>query len=245
MKKILLWLIKLYIKPLQNKPQPYTYVKYDYFSGIDDHLYGTINYLKNLSISDMLMIDIGSADGATAQLFAKSFIKSQIIGFEPIPESYKKAVNTTKHLNNVTIKNCCISDKIGFQEFYVTNNLDSSSLLKPTAIAYDNVQAASQIQVETSTLDAETQHLKSITLIKLDTQGSELMILKNAPETLKKTRFILIEMSIPKQYDNACQYFEIDDYLRSQGYKLIGLFARVVGIVEYDALYENINVNKK
>lgn len=240
-KNILLWLINLYIKPLKTKPQPYTYLKYEHFSGISDHLYGTINFLKNLRLPTLTVLDIGVADGETSLLFAKSFKNINIYGFEPIPTAFKLAQEKLKKFPNVVLNNLALSSKIGTEKFYVTNNSDSSSLLAPTAIGYENVSLSSTIEVQTSILDKEAKDLNNITLIKLDTQGTELIILQNGLETLKKTRFVLAEMSIPRQYENACQYYELDEFLRMQGFILVGLFARVVGIIEYDALYENIN----
>jgi FkbM family methyltransferase len=244
LKNVLLWLINLYIKPLKTKPQPYTYLKYEHFSGILDHLYGTISFLKNLHLPNITMLDIGVADGETSLLFVQSFKNIKIVGFEPIPNAFKLAQKKVKNYPNVILHNLALSSKIGVETFYVTNNSDSSSLLAPTDIGYENVSLSSTIEVQTSILDKEVKDLDSITLIKLDTQGTELIILQNGLETLKKTRFVLAEMSIPKQYEGACQYYELDEFLRKQGFVLVGLFARIVGIIEYDALYENINHKK-
>jgi len=240
MKKLLIWIIGIYVKLLVKKPQPYTYTKYTFFSDVNDHLLGTINFLKSRKIDEIVFIDIGVADGATSLLFAKSFAKIKIYGFEPIPDAYEKAKKKLLPYPNVLLKNAAISNAIGSTSFYVTNNSDSSSLYKPTSIGYENIHLEKVIEVKTTTLDNETESLTDITLLKLDTQGTELVILQNGIKTLQKTKYVLLEMSVTKQYENACLYYELDDFLRKQGFRLIGMFHRFVGMVEYDALYEKI-----
>ena len=71
--------------------------------------------------------------------------------------------------------------------------------------------------------------------------GTELMILQNGTETLKKTQFVLTEVNNNTFYESTCQYHEVDAFLRSQGFKLADLVVTYrdskYAVKEFDALY--------
>ena len=99
--------------------------------------------------------------------------------------------------------------------------------------------------VEVSTLDDEFKDSPGVLLIKLDTQGTELNVLKGGIEMLRKTRFVLTEMDNHQLYKNACQYYEVDDFLRNRSFKLVDIIVSYRGddgMAEFDALYENVNL---
>ena len=96
-----------------------------------------------------------------------------------------------------------------------------------------------------STLDDEFKDPPCVLLIKLDTQGTEIEILKGGVETLKKTRFILTEMNNHLLYKRTCQYYEVDEFLRSQSFRLADIVVTYrgdLGVTEYDALYRNTSL---
>ena len=84
-------------------------------------------------------------------------------------------------------------------------------------------------------------------ILKIDTQGHELKVLEGAKETLKKTKFVLIEMSNHNLYINGCKYFEVDDLLRKNNFTLADIIVtyRKKGMLltEYDAVYMNNNLS--
>jgi FkbM family methyltransferase len=221
------------------------------FSHPAEHLFRITEYAKtNLKTKlNLPILDVGAADGATASYFSKNFKSATIIAFEPIKKMYKIAVENNAKNSNVIIRNLALCDLVGKKEINITTNYLSSSLnsindrevdLQPMAQKEKFKVIEKQI-VATSTLDLETAHLKEILLIKMDTQGSELTILKNGIETLKKTHLILVEMSNHDIYQKSCQYFEVDQFLRENDFKLIDLIItyRPQGKVsEYDSIYE-------
>lgn len=198
------------------------------------------------------IFDIGAANGESAAYFTKNFVNAPIIAFEPFLKMFHLAQKTNIGNKNVTIKNLALYDSIGKKELNVTANYVSSSIneLNNSEI---NTQPDEQIkkfgliekqQINTSTLDEETKDLKEILIIKLDTQGSELNILKSGIETLKKTHLLLIELSNHDMYQKGCQYYEVDQFLREHNFKLVDIIVtyRPKGIaMEYDAIYENVN----
>jgi hypothetical protein len=81
-----------------------------------------------------------------------------------------------------------------------------------------------------------------VACMKIDVQGHEVQVLKGASESLKRTKYLLLEMANHSDYDNGAQYHEVDAHLRKLGFQLQNIFAPF----SYDTLYEfdAIYVNK-
>jgi len=81
--------------------------------------------------------------------------------------------------------------------------------------------------------------------LRLRSFTSELDILKGGVELLKRTKFVLTELNNHQLYKGACQYYEVDEFLRKQSFRLVNLVVTYhtnEEVQEYDALYENTKV---
>lgn len=216
-----------------------------------EHLYRTVQYIRThqLENSGAYILDIGVADGATCNFFSKEFPAHQVIGFEPVKTSFDHASAQTKQQANISLRHMALSDRRGETTVNITSDSLSSSLNEIDYGTLDTESKAYSSKFETierqpvtmSTLDHEIKDQK-ILLIKIDTQGTELTILKGGIETLKRTKLILIEMNNHQLYKNSCQYYEVDEFLRQQGFALKDIYVtyRDKGYMkEYDALYIN------
>jgi len=222
------------------------------FCNPSEHLFRIIDYAyKNYKGKlNLPIIDIGAADGGTAAYFSKNFKSATIIAFEPIEKMFKIAKELNEPNKNVNIKNIGLFNSIGEQEINITANYLSSSIneLNTTEINAQSSDQQTKFQIiekqkiRTSTLDEETRNLAEILLIKIDTQGSELVILNSGKEALAKTHLLLIEMNNHDMYKDGCQYYEVDEFMRQQNFKLVDVIVtyRPDGVMqEYDAIYEN------
>ena len=76
-------------------------------------------------------------------------------------------------------------------------------------------------------------------------RGASDQILAGGVATLQRTRFVLIELNNHNLYKNTCQYYEVDEFLRSHSFKLADIIVTYRGddgVSEYDALYRNLNL---
>ena len=67
------------------------------------------------------------------------------------------------------------------------------------------------------TLD-DIEEARHTDFLKLDTQGSELLILENAVETLRHVSVIQTEVSFVPLYKNQAMFADVDRFLREQGF---------------------------
>jgi FkbM family methyltransferase len=109
------------------------------------------------------------------------------------------------------------------------------------------------VSKKTCSLDTliRKSHLKDkrVDLIKVDVQGAELVVLKGAVETLHHATFVQIEASTVQYNDGGSCTWQVDEFLRSQGYALYDFGDRryyypsfkTPGLGQYDILYINTN----
>ena len=131
-----------------------------------------------------------------------------------------------------------------------TNRITSSSILPPSQniegdFLKDALIKKEEIEIDIIRLDDEISIEKEIALLKIDVQGYELEVLKGATETLKRTSFITLELSNHQSYEGAPLYYELDEYLRNNGFKLYDMIISIRNngmASEWDAIYINKNL---
>lgn len=237
-KKIINWLIQLYLLPLKLSSRLVLYVKGKILT-FDEHYLVTLDVIRRYFPTHKgIVVDIGAFDGDSTIFFAKRLSnKNEVLGFEPNPEPFARGKKNVSGYTNVKLYNFVFSNYTGEVDLHVTKNLVSSSLYsikEQTEISFQN-----RIKVKVDTLDNFFKSTNEILLIKLDVQGSELSILKSGEETLKKTKLVLTEMLIADMYEGACAYHEVDSFLRDQNFQIHTIITNYNndGIKYFDVLY--------
>lgn len=173
-----------------------------------------MNYFKNLqALHNKDFLDIGAFCGDSA-LILNEYNPSKIYSFEPVTENYEHLLITII-LNN--LENTVIPQKLGLGSTKKSVNIavhNSGSTVDPKNAADDSIPE--QIQIDTLDNFVMENNL-NVGLIKIDTEGMELDILKGSIETIKKFKPALL-LSI---YHNAEQFFETKPMIESLdlGYK--------------------------
>jgi len=125
-----------------------------------------------------------------------------------------------------------LGQKIGRQTFYVTAYPSSSGFYQSDMNFWRrfpdelNVDTVNTIEVDTVDFDslAINNHIDYVDFIKLDTEGSELDILKGTIVTLKKSVIGLsIEVEFPQSHIGQPVFSDVDSFLRGLGFILYDL----------------------
>jgi FkbM family methyltransferase len=131
-----------------------------------------------------LFIDVGAHYGFYSLLAGKRDPTLEVIAFEPTPETCRVLERNValNGLRNVAIHQVAVSDRDGSMPFNVSLSSDSCGF-------YPNPQAMPLRQVEVMTRLLDTVlagHPPCDTLIKIDTEGHELAVLKGAAATIAR-----------------------------------------------------------
>ena len=177
-----------------------------------------------------VIVEAGAFDGADSVKMAELWPRGSVHAFEPDPLNFIKLKRKTSFNNNIYCYPLALSNKNGTALFYQSedpdnpDNAQSGSLLTPKEhLNYSNVIFSNGFEVITMTLDAWAQenNVKQVDLLWLDTQGTELDIVKAAPNVLKKVKAIYTEVEFVEAYEGQALYNEVRCWLEDQGFVLI------------------------
>jgi FkbM family methyltransferase len=183
-----------------------------------------LRLFKSLGFSPECIYDIGASNGFWSRVVSTVFPNARYHLFEPLAEvvpSYKELLDINLNSKmNATLHPIALGEKCGIASLFMNSSyFDSSFLLEKKTDEFP-----SSIDVEMLTLDAAVQKfsLPQPQLLKLDTQGYELSILKGAEETLKQVDIILLEAWIIRGYgQNTPLLFELAEWLARRNFFLL------------------------
>ncbi|MFH0938675.1 MAG: FkbM family methyltransferase [Planctomycetota bacterium] len=190
-----------------------------------------------------IIVDGGANKGEITDLFLRQFKNPIIHAFEPIPALAEQLRACYRKVPNVVVHEVALGEEERQVDFHVTQNLVSSSVLKPSAtnllIHRQNVATMETISVRQTRLDREITG--AVDILKLDLQGFELPALRGCGALLPKIKTILLEVEFLPMYEGQALFGDIDAFLRTNGFQLFNFYeiwTRPEGCLESaDAIY--------
>ena len=197
-----------------------------WFKGMLNGIPATIELeklVKDIKIPETI-VDIGSNKGQFILLIEKIFPNKIVYSFEPIIEMINKQKKFFKYKKNITFHNLALGSSICSKEFLITSRMDSSSFLKVASNTNKskNYSVIEKRDIKVSTLDEILLNEIFLypLLIKMDVQGYELEVLKGAKNLLKKTDYLLLEVSENEMYQNQPTEKIIIEYLKDLNFEI-------------------------
>jgi len=190
------------------------------------------------SLPAVKCVDVGASyyPHAKWRLFLQS-PRTQWAAVEP--NAYNLSyIQTWPYHSSVEVVNAGLSEHGGSQTLFVTNVDSGSSLLEPKIAEsmrrritnLDYFYPVQRKTIKTLTLDdvLSTSHSDNLPIfVKLDTQGTELAILKGARKWLEAHNIVGIEMESTLQANpvmsGAGKFWQACDYFESLGYELLDI----------------------
>ena len=206
------------------------------------------NFLQNKSIKTV--IDIGAHKGEFAQNALQIKSVNKIIAFEPQNKIFQllkeKFANNTK----ITLNNFALSEKVE-KKIMKINKMTATSTLNheinknslyfkfKSFLLYQKNSIISEEEINTTTFDVffNEETFDENTLLKIDTEGYELQVLKGSERKIKEVKYILIENQFSKMYKGV-NFKDCHDFLRKKNFKLLKKF-RFPTLHYEDRLYIN------
>ena len=168
-------------------------------------------------------LDIGSRDLLQTIEVAQYHPNTRFIAFEPVPWQYQVCYERSLEWDNIEVYNYAISDKEGYFDFWeLETNTGASSLLEPMLDIPGSNNVSRKITVECKRLDNFLQSIgvESVDCLWIDTQGTELNVLKSLGKYIEDVKFIHTEASPNPYYKGHITKEEIETFLYMNGFKI-------------------------
>jgi len=168
------------------------------------------------------IIDVGANHGQTATKFHSMFPEARILSIEPHPETFRQLESVVSSLPNVRAHH----GAVGAERQELELNVMESSEMH----SFDNrarnhrLFSGKSIPVQVQTLDdlAKTYQMPEPLLLKTDTEGHDIEVLRGATELLTSgaVTAIFVEVEFVPIEDVHTNIREVADLLREYGYGL-------------------------
>jgi FkbM family methyltransferase len=177
----------------------------------------------------IVLADIGAAGGIDERWQAAGK-HLRALCFEPDERNFRELAG--KKSRDVRYLKTGLLDRKGQADLNLTKKSRCSSVLRPNVELLKDFPDPARYKVtgsekiEVDTLDSQLSKLDSpdVDFIKLDTQGTELLILKGARVTLEGAVFgVEMEVEFIPLYENQPLFAEVDVFMRELGFQLFDL----------------------
>lgn len=198
----------------------------------------------------LVIFDIGANVGQTIDTFRGAFSQPKIHSFEPGHDAFATLTKNYSGLPDVYLNNFALGATAGTSEFIESVGSDMSSFLEPSVEKKGSIKQ--RVQVKVSTIDdyCRERNIGHIDILKSDTQGFDLEVLKGASGLLSKNaiHLVYVEINFSDLYKNAARLDEIYGFLASHGMSFVTFykFHYRDGRADWtDALFVNPNFNQR
>jgi FkbM family methyltransferase len=181
------------------------------------------------------IFDVGANDGDTALKALKEFPEAQITSFEPHPSTYAQLIAKIGSNPRFQGVNVALGAQTGEVEMFEYDDSKVNSLTPNAEFAKRFGKKGRCIRVASTTLDTfcSEKSIESIDLLKIDTEGFDLVVLEGCCSMLQRRaiKFIFVEFNDlqPREGVFGGSLMPFDTLLRPHGYRFIASYNDYIG----------------
>lgn len=196
------------------------------------------------------VVHVGANTGQEAKIYSDQNWK--VLWVEPIPEIFEQLQSNIKNYPQQKAIKALITD-VDNKEYsfnLANNNGESSSILdmKLHEKVWPSVTFENKIQLRSSTLPTlfkdNQLNISNYDFLVMDTQGSELLVLKGAISMLSHFKYIKTEVSDFESYAGGSTVTDMESFLSSLGFHEYSR-NKFAGHPQYGNYYDIVYINKK
>jgi FkbM family methyltransferase len=191
--------------------------------------------------SPITAFDVGANKGQTITAVLNAFPKATIHAFEPSPETFDRHLALLASWN-IKVNKCGLGSTTGVLTFHENDSSDMSSFLPLGPSGWGNVSRKITVPVTTVDEYAAKNEIDHIDLLKIDTQGFDLEVIKGAGAMLGRGRIdlLLTEVTLDALYVGLPRFDQIYGFMADRGYAVTGFYdqrrrGRILGW--FDAMF--------
>ena len=180
-----------------------------------DSMAGGLQRLKALNIRPSMIIDVGAAKGKWSEHALRLWPDAEFLLVEPIREQIELMDSNLANNSKVRIIEAIAGGEKGTTDFTVTPDLDGSGVYGGKGNDIRNLQVIA--------LDDVIQNYEKKFLLKLDTHGFEMPIIRGARQILRNTTCLIVEVYGFYVSPYGKLFHEISEYLSEQNFRLFDI----------------------
>lgn len=203
------------------------------------------NDLLRLGMGDPTVVfDVGAHLGQTTLHFHKKFKNAHIHSFEPVAQNFHKLARNIGNRDRLFVNEIALGSSVG-TAFVNEGDSDLTHSIS-TSSPSDKTEDVQEVAVETIDWYVDRKKINDIGLLKIDTEGHEIEVLKGADTTIKSGRIkaIFAECDFCREDIQHTYFPDLLDYLSEKDFSFFGLYdvmhyGRNHGIGYCNALFLN------
>lgn len=212
-----------------------------------------ISRAKLAGVTPKTVVDVGANIGQFAVASSRLFHSVVVYPVEPDPRVAEQLRKNVGMLVAENVRVTAVGDSVGSATFHVNRDPQVSSMLmlgKDRIESFPDSRVVEEITVPVTTLDVlfDGVTLAEPILLKIDVQGFEDRVIAGASVLLERVRWVLMEVSFSKLYEEERDFETIVELLRQHGFKFVRpmnfhVSPKTGEIIEMDALFEAIRID--
>ena len=184
-----------------------------------------------IGLDPKVIFDIGANVGQTVDFYQDLYPKAHVYSFEPIPSTFKRLKNHCANKSNATCFDIAFGEKEEKQTIKIL--ADANSVLNSLnsdvqADLSSSDEGYESVEIEVKRLDdfAKQEGIEHIDLLKIDTEGFEMPVLRGAVELLdaQAVSAVICETGFMRANTRNTYFGDINDFLEAKGFALFGIY---------------------
>ena len=217
-----------------------------------------INFFKKETSNINIFIDVGAHEGETSNLFSKHLNIKKIYCFEPSSINYKNLKKKILKKANIFLFNVGLGERDGEEDFNQLEESSSSTLVELNEkskyfikkkkilnlfIKKDFKNFYQTVNIMKLKNFMHNNSIEYIDILKIDTEGYEMKVIRGAEEKIKNIDYIYFEHHFDDMLKKDYTLSDVHNYLIKNGFEKkikIKMFFRK----SFEYIYKNKNNRK-
>ncbi|GAA0621828.1 hypothetical protein GCM10009547_25740 [Sporichthya brevicatena] len=175
------------------------------------------------------ILDIGANVGQSTRAFRRRFPRSNIYCVEPVRSTFEELYKNTRRLPRVWQLQAAVGAQPGVARMECPPEASDRARILATASGAGANVATEEVEVTTVDLLCDRWQLSDVGLLKIDTEGFDLEVLRGATDVLRRQRVDLVEAEVAMnpRNDTHVPFESVKKFLEPHGYFLFGIYEQV------------------
>jgi FkbM family methyltransferase len=186
--------------------------------------YDASNYPELANLHAPVIFDVGANIGQSSIWFRHSFPHAGIYAFEPFANVFKQLLRSTNNKNIYTFQIGLSEQTEAIEVPLITDPMCQVGSIKIAAVSKN--RPLETIRLSTVDAIAEHENLRTIHILKTDTEGFDINVVKGARRMLESGNVwnVLTEATLDKADSQHSYLYELVDFLQPRGLELYSLY---------------------